>query len=129
MRTGLAAWPGRRSPISAARSPPQAPAQSKSRRSRSLSPVTGTSTGRPSTQPGRGLFADHKPADAVVGRDAGPAWVLIEVDAFRPCADIGRSGRPRRAERPDRRARADEHRGPSCPPPTAATCAPAADGR
>jgi hypothetical protein len=28
---------------------------------------------RLSTQPGRGLFADHNPADTVVGRDAGPA--------------------------------------------------------
>jgi hypothetical protein len=49
------------------------PAQGKSRRSRSPSPVTGTSTGRLPAQPGRGLFADHKPADAVAGRDAGPA--------------------------------------------------------
>jgi hypothetical protein len=49
------------------------PGQGKSRRSRSPSPVTGTSTGRLSAQPGRGLFADHKPADAVAGRDAGPA--------------------------------------------------------
>ena len=49
------------------------PAQGKSRRSRSPSPVTGTSTGRLSAQPGRGLFADHKPADTVAGRDAGPA--------------------------------------------------------
>jgi len=49
------------------------PAQGKSRRSRSAPPVTGTSTGRLPAQPGRGLFADHKPADTVAGRDAGPA--------------------------------------------------------
>jgi hypothetical protein len=49
------------------------PAPGKSRRSRSPSPVTGTRAGRLSAQPGRGLFADHKPADTVAGRDAGPA--------------------------------------------------------
>ena len=51
MRTGLAAWPGRRSTALAA----AGPAQGKSRRSRSPSPVTGTRAGRLSAQPGRGL--------------------------------------------------------------------------
>ena len=81
-------------------------AQGKSRRSRSPSPVTGTSTGRPSAQPGRGLFADHKPADT--GRQR--RWPGLSTDrglgvpamcSHRQESDASRLCRPR-ADRPVR---------------------------
>jgi hypothetical protein len=109
------------------------PAQGKSRRSRSPSPVTGTSTGRLSAQPGRGLFADHNrqipwqaetlarpeyssrsgrsghvltSADPGVGQPSGLRVVhLVRHGAGRPP--------PRQGRRSYRRRRCAPHRSPS----------------
>jgi hypothetical protein len=75
MRPGLAARPGRCSPISAAHSQPQAPAPGTSPRSRSTSPVTGTSACRPSTQPWPVVRGSQTGSYRGGGRDAGPARV------------------------------------------------------